>query len=49
MPRVPDILADPEAYDVLSWDLDPGDAVAFHLASLHGTPRLTRDIRSEIP
>ena len=36
MPRVPDILADPEAYDVLSWDLDPGDAIAFHLASLHG-------------
>jgi hypothetical protein len=36
MPRVPDILADPEAYNVLSWDLDPGDAVAFHLASLHG-------------
>ena len=36
MPRVPDILADPGAYDVLSWDLDPGDAVAFHLASLHG-------------
>ena len=36
MPRLPDILADPEAYDVLSWDLDPGDAVAFHLASLHG-------------
>ncbi len=36
MPRVPDILADPEAYDILSWDLDPGDAVAFHLASLHG-------------
>ena len=36
MPRVPDILADPEAYEVLSWDLDPGDAVAFHLASLHG-------------
>ncbi len=36
MPRVPDILADPETYDVLSWDLDPGDAVAFHLASLHG-------------
>lgn len=36
MPRVPDILADPDAYDVLSWDLDPGDAVAFHLATLHG-------------
>ena len=36
MPRCPDILADPGAYDVLSWDLDPGDAVAFHLASLHG-------------
>ena len=36
MPRIPDILADPEAYEVLSWDLDPGDAVAFHLASLHG-------------
>ena len=36
MPRVPDILANPDAYDILSWDLDPGDAVAFHLASLHG-------------
>ena len=36
MPPLPDILASPEEHDILSWNLDPGDAVAFHLAALHG-------------
>lgn len=36
MPRIPDYLANPEEHDILSWDLDPGDAVAFHLAAVHG-------------
>ncbi|MEM7017432.1 MAG: phytanoyl-CoA dioxygenase family protein [Pseudomonadota bacterium] len=36
MPRVPDILANPEAHEILSWDLALGDVVAFHLGTLHG-------------
>ena len=40
LPRLPDIeaerAADPHAWDVLSWDLAPGDAVVLHSGSLHG-------------
>ena len=35
---VPDIDADPSAYQILSWDLEPGDAIAFHFLTLHGVP-----------
>ena len=39
-PRLPDIEAeraqDPAAWDVLSWELAPGDALAFHSGALHG-------------
>ena len=35
---VPDIDAHPDAYRVLSWPLDPGDAVALHFRTLHGAP-----------
>ncbi len=35
---VPDIDADPSAYQILSWDLEPGDAIAFHFLTLHGAP-----------
>jgi ectoine hydroxylase-related dioxygenase (phytanoyl-CoA dioxygenase family) len=35
---VPDIDADPSAYRILSWDLEPGDAIAFHFLTLHGAP-----------
>ncbi len=35
---VPDIDAAPENYEILSWDLEPGDAVLFHFLTLHGAP-----------
>ncbi|MBC3192181.1 phytanoyl-CoA dioxygenase family protein [Pseudonocardia sp. C8] len=40
LPRLPDIDAelaeDPDAYDILSWAVDPGDVVVLHPRSLHG-------------
>ena len=35
---VPDIDAAPGDYEILSWDLEPGDAVAFHFLTVHGAP-----------
>lgn len=35
-PEMPDIDGDPERYPILSWDLDPGDAVAFDFRTVHG-------------
>ncbi len=39
-PPLPDIeaerAADPEKWDVLAWDLDPGDALVLHSGALHG-------------
>jgi ectoine hydroxylase-related dioxygenase (phytanoyl-CoA dioxygenase family) len=35
---VPDIDAERGRYRVLGWDLEPGDAVAFHFLTLHGAP-----------
>lgn len=35
---VPDIDADRASYTILGWDLAPGDAVAFHFLTLHGSP-----------
>ena len=34
---VPDIDAHPRDYDILAWDLEPGDAIAFDFRTLHGT------------
>jgi ectoine hydroxylase-related dioxygenase (phytanoyl-CoA dioxygenase family) len=36
LPRLPDIQADRAAWDVLSWDVTPGDLIVFHLGTLHG-------------
>ncbi len=33
---VPDIGADPEAFGVVSWDMEPGDCVVFNSRILHG-------------
>jgi hypothetical protein len=33
---IPDIDADPEAYNVTSWDMQPGDCVAFNSRIIHG-------------
>lgn len=32
----PDIDANPDDYEILSWDLEPGDCFAFHGKTLHG-------------
>jgi hypothetical protein len=36
LPRLPDIQADRDAFDILSWDVEPGDVIVFHLGVLHG-------------
>jgi ectoine hydroxylase-related dioxygenase (phytanoyl-CoA dioxygenase family) len=46
---MPDIEAHPELYDVLCWDMEPGDMLAFHLAVVHyaggnSSPRSRRAI-----
>lgn len=33
---VPDIDGRPEEYEILSWALEPGDCIAFHMLALHG-------------
>ncbi len=35
---VPDIAAARDEYDLLGWDLAPGDCVVFHALTLHGAP-----------
>ena len=35
---VPDIDAHPDRYELLSWALEPGDAIVFHMATVHGAP-----------
>ena len=36
--ELPDLAADPDRYRVLGWDMEPGDAVLFHMLTLHGAP-----------
>jgi ectoine hydroxylase-related dioxygenase (phytanoyl-CoA dioxygenase family) len=36
LPRLPDIEAARDGFDILSWDVDPGDIIVFHLGTLHG-------------
>jgi hypothetical protein len=36
LPRLPDIQAGRDAFDILSWDVEPGDVIVFHLGALHG-------------
>jgi ectoine hydroxylase-related dioxygenase (phytanoyl-CoA dioxygenase family) len=35
---VPDVDADLDRHDVLAWDVEPGDVVAFHFRTLHDAP-----------
>jgi ectoine hydroxylase-related dioxygenase (phytanoyl-CoA dioxygenase family) len=35
---IPDIENQREQYDIRSWDLEPGDAIAFHYLTVHGAP-----------
>lgn len=36
LPRMPDIEAGRDAYNIISWAVEPGDLVLFHPATLHG-------------
>lgn len=36
LPPVPDIAGQPESFDIISWDVEPGDAVVFQGNILHG-------------
>ncbi len=36
--KLPDIDARRDDYDILAWDLAPGDAIAFHFMTVHGAP-----------
>ena len=38
---VPDIEAHRDQYDILSWDLEPGDCIAFHMRAVHNGPPTT--------
>lgn len=38
LPSLPDIEADRSAYDIVSWDLEPGDCVVFQAMLVHGAP-----------
>ncbi len=35
---IPDIDTDRDNYQLLSWDLDPGDCIVFHMRTIHGAP-----------
>jgi hypothetical protein len=41
---VPDIDADPSSFNLLQWAVEPGDALAFHMLTLHGSKGST-DLR----
>lgn len=41
MPEMPDIDANRNAYTIRSWDLTPGDAIAFDFRMIHGAPATT--------
>jgi ectoine hydroxylase-related dioxygenase (phytanoyl-CoA dioxygenase family) len=45
--EIPDIEADRAAYDIIGWDLEPGDCVIFDARTVHGSPgnRLAHDVR----
>ena len=36
LPTLPDIEGDRDAFDIVSWDVAPGDVLVFHPAMLHG-------------
>ncbi|WP_439813721.1 phytanoyl-CoA dioxygenase family protein [Zavarzinia sp. CC-PAN008] len=45
LPRLPDIQAARQDYDILSWDVTPGDIIVFHLGTLHGGAGTTPEMR----
>lgn len=46
LPRLPDIEANRSNYEIISWDLQPGDLLIFHLSILHGGAGTEPNMRS---
>ena len=44
MPRLPDIQADRSSWDIISWPVERGDLIVFHLGTLHGGGATTPEI-----
>ncbi len=44
--ELPDIEADRDAFEILAWELEPGDAVFFHMLTLHAAGGTTRRRRA---
>jgi len=36
--KIPDISSNIKDYDILSWELNPGDLIAFNFSIIHGAP-----------
>ncbi len=41
--ELPDFATDPERWPVIGWELEPGDAVFFHMAAVHGSAGVPAD------
>lgn len=37
LPKCPDIEAEPDAYDIVSFDVEPGDVIIHHVLTVHGS------------
>ena len=35
---IPDIDSEREKHEIMSWNLEPGDCIAFHFLTIHGAP-----------
>ena len=45
---VPDVANMRDQFDILGWEMNPGDAVAFHFRTLHGAPANTSKSRRRV-
>lgn len=45
---VPDVEANRDSLDVIGWEVEPGDAVAFSFKTLHGAPANSSDTRRRV-
>jgi ectoine hydroxylase-related dioxygenase (phytanoyl-CoA dioxygenase family) len=46
--EMPDFESLRDSYEILSWDLEPGDAIAFHMLTVHGAPGVSGTNRRRV-
>lgn len=46
--EMPDFESRRDEYPILSWDLEPGDAIAFHMLTVHGAPGVSGTNRRRV-